>query len=121
MTLGGGGTIASWPRTCCCRCCCWPHAAGRGLSGWSFWQAFWSPRRFLAAYDELAPPQFAEDQARIDTFAAQTAGTLVYQAQGDPWCNTILLPFETAFLPEVLAIPAGIAFPSILTSPDVAS
>ena len=63
---------------------------------------------FLAAYNDLAPRQFTDEQARIDAFAAQTAGTLVYQAQGDPWCNTILLPQRTAFLPEALAIPAGI-------------
>ena len=63
---------------------------------------------FLAAYNNLAPPQFTDAQARIDAFAAQTAGTLVYQAQGDPWCNTILLPQRTAFLLEALAIPAGI-------------
>ena len=35
-------------------------------------------------------------------------GTLVYQPQGDPWCNTILLPLGSAFRPESLAIPAGI-------------
>ena len=63
---------------------------------------------FLTAYKVLAPSQFAEEQARIDAFAAQTAGTLVYQAQGDPWCNTILLPLRIAFRPESLAIPAGI-------------
>ena len=63
---------------------------------------------FLAAYNDRTPPQFTDEQARIDAFAAQTAGTLVYQAQGDPWCNTILLPQRTAFLPEALAIPAGI-------------
>ena len=63
---------------------------------------------FLAAYKDLAPWQFTDEQARIDEFAAQTAGTLVYRAQGDPWCNTILLPLRTAFLPEALAIPAGI-------------
>ena len=63
---------------------------------------------FLAEYDDLAPRQFTDEQARIDAFAAQTAGTLVYQAQGDPWCNTILLPLQTAFHPESLAIPAGI-------------
>ena len=32
----------------------------------------------------------------------------MYRAQGDPWCNTILLPERSAFLPEALAIPAGI-------------
>ena len=32
----------------------------------------------------------------------------MYQAQGDPWCNTILLPLRIAFRPESLAIPAGI-------------
>ena len=63
---------------------------------------------FLAAYNDRVPRQFTDEQARIDVFAAQTAGTLVYQAQGDPWCNTILLPQRTAFLPEALAIPAGI-------------
>ena len=63
---------------------------------------------FLTAYKVLAPPQFADEQARIDAFAAQTAGTLVYQAQGDPWCNTILMPLGSAFRPESLAIPAGI-------------
>ena len=47
---------------------------------------------FLTAYTVHAPPQFTDDQARIDAFAAQTAGTLEYRAQGDPWCNTILLP-----------------------------
>ena len=31
---------------------------------------------FLTAYKVLAPPQFAEEQARIDAFAAQTAGKL---------------------------------------------
>ena len=62
---------------------------------------------FLTAYKVLAPQQFAEEQVRIDAFAAQTAGTLVYRAQGDPWCNTILLPERSAFLPEALAIPAG--------------
>ena len=63
---------------------------------------------FLTAYKVLAPPQFAEEQARIDAFAAQTAGTLVYRAQDDPWCNTILLPFQSLSTPETLAIPAGI-------------
>ena len=63
---------------------------------------------FLTAYEELALGQFTDEQARIDAFAAQTAGTLVYQAQDDPWCNTILLPERTAFQPESLAIPAGI-------------
>ena len=63
---------------------------------------------FLADYKGIARWQFEDVQARIDAFAAQTAGTLVYQAQDDPWCNTILLPLRTAFLPESLAIPAGI-------------
>ena len=63
---------------------------------------------FLAAYGVLATRQFTDEQARFDAFARQTADTLVYQAQGDPWCNTILLPVQTAFLPESLAIPAGI-------------
>ena len=63
---------------------------------------------FLGAYKVLSTRQFTDEQARIDAFARQTAGTLVYQAQGDPWCNTILLPLRTAFLPESLAIPAGI-------------
>ena len=63
---------------------------------------------FLAAYGVLATRQFTDEQARFDAFARQTAGTLVYQAQDDPWCNTILLPLRTAFLPESLAIPAGI-------------
>ena len=63
---------------------------------------------FLAVYKDLAPQQFTDEQARIDAFAAQTAGTLVYQAQGDPWCNTILMPLGSAFRPESLAIPAGI-------------
>ena len=63
---------------------------------------------FFAAYKQLASRQFTDERARIDAFAAQTGGTLVYQAQDDPWCNTILLPFQTAFLPESLAIPAGI-------------
>ena len=63
---------------------------------------------FLTAYKVLAPPQFVEEQARIDAFAAQTAGTLVYRAQDDPWCNTILLPFQSLSSPEALAIPAGI-------------
>ena len=63
---------------------------------------------FLADYEEKARRQFEDVQARIDAFAAQTAGTLVYQAQGDPWCNTILLPLGSAFRPESLAIPAGI-------------
>ena len=63
---------------------------------------------FLAAYNDRVPPQFRDEQARIDEFAAQTAGTLVYQAQGDPWCNTVLLSERSAFFPESLAIPAGI-------------
>ena len=63
---------------------------------------------FLTHYQDLALGQFTDERARIDAFAAQTAGTLVYQAQGDPWCNTILLPERIAFLPESLAIPAGI-------------
>ena len=63
---------------------------------------------FLAEYKGMARRQFEDVQARIDAFAAQTAGTLVYQAQDDPWCNTILLPLRTAFLAEALAIPAGI-------------
>ena len=63
---------------------------------------------FLADYKEMARRQFTDERARIDAFAAQTAGTLVYRAQDDPWCNTILLPFRTAFLPESLAIPGGI-------------
>ena len=75
---------------------------------------------FLAAYNDRTQPQFTDEQARIDAFAAQTAGTLVYQAQDDPWCNTILLPERTAFLPEALAIPAGIglSFYSNNTSPS---
>ena len=74
---------------------------------------------FLAAYNYRAPRQFTDVQARIDTFAAQTAGTLVYRPQSDPWCNTILLPQRTAFLPESLAIPAGIGLSFYLdnTSP----
>ena len=63
---------------------------------------------FLTAYKVLAPPQFTEEQARIDAFAAQTAGTLVYRAQDDPWCNTILVPLRSLSTPEALAIPAGI-------------
>ena len=63
---------------------------------------------FLAYYKQEATRQFTDVQARIDEFAAQTAGTLVYQPQSDPWCNTILLPVRTAFRPESLAIPAGI-------------
>ena len=63
---------------------------------------------FLTHYKDLAVGQFTDERARIDAFAGQTAGTLVYQAQGDPWCNTILFPLRTAFLPEALAIPAGI-------------
>ena len=63
---------------------------------------------FLVEYKRMARPQFDDVQARIDVFAAQTAGTLVYQAQGDPWCNTILMPLRIAFRPESLAIPAGI-------------
>ena len=63
---------------------------------------------FLADYNEKAGRQFTDDRARIDAFAEQTAGTLVYQPQSDPWCNTILLPQRTAFLPESLVIPAGI-------------
>ena len=63
---------------------------------------------FLAAYKDLAPRQFTDEQARFDEFAAQTAGTLVYQAQGDPWCNTILLQLQTSLVLDLLAIPAGI-------------
>ena len=63
---------------------------------------------FLADYKEKASRQFTDDRARIDAFAEQTAGTLVYQPQSNPWCNTILLPQRIAFLPESLAIPAGI-------------
>ena len=63
---------------------------------------------FLVDYKEKASRQFKDDRARIDAFAEQTAGTLVYQPQSDPWCNTILLPQRTAFRPESLAIPAGI-------------
>ena len=63
---------------------------------------------FLADYKELATRQFTDERARVDAFAAQTGGTLVYHAQDDPWCNTVLLPFQTAFLPESLAIPTGI-------------
>ena len=63
---------------------------------------------FLADYKELATRQFTNEQARIDAFATQTGDTLVYEAKDDPWCNTILLPFRIAFLPESLAIPAGI-------------
>ncbi len=63
---------------------------------------------FLADYKVLATRQFTDEQARIDAFATQTGSTLVYEAQDDPWCNTILLPFRNAFLPESLAIPAGI-------------
>ena len=63
---------------------------------------------FLAAYKRLATRQFTDERARIDAFAEATAGTFVYQAQGDPWCNTILLPLGSAFRPESLAIPAGI-------------
>ena len=63
---------------------------------------------FLAAYTDLAPRQFTDEQARLDEFAAQTAGTLVYQAQSDPWCNTILLQLQTAIVLDLLAIPAGI-------------
>ena len=63
---------------------------------------------FLTDYKEKASRQFTDDRARIDAFAEQTAGTLVYRPQSDPWCNTILLPQRSAFLPESLAIPAGI-------------
>ena len=63
---------------------------------------------FLAAYKRLATGQFTDERARIDAFAEATVGTFVYQAQDDPWCNMILLPLRTAFLPESLAIPAGI-------------
>ena len=63
---------------------------------------------FLTAYKDLAPRQFTDEQARIDAFSAQTAGTLVYQAQDDPWCNTILLQLQTAFVLDLVAIPAGI-------------
>ena len=63
---------------------------------------------FLAAYTDLAPRQFTDEHARFDAFAAQTAGTLVYQAQDDPWCNTILLQLQTAIVLDLLAIPAGI-------------
>ena len=63
---------------------------------------------FLADYKSRATRQFTDEQARIDAFATQTGGTLVYQPQSDPWCNTILLPLRTAFRPESLAIPAGI-------------
>ena len=75
---------------------------------WRCWQGLLVTPSFLAAYKALALGQFTDERARIDAFAAQTAGTLVYRAQGDPWCNTILLPLRTAFLPETLAIPAGI-------------
>ncbi len=75
---------------------------------------------FLADYKEKASRQFTDERARIDAFADQTAGTLVYQPQSDPWCNTILLPQRIAFLPESLAIPAGIgiSFYSDSTSPS---
>ena len=63
---------------------------------------------FLTHYKDLALGQFTDERTRIDAFAVQTAGTLVYQAQGGPWCNTILFPLRTTFLPEALAIPAGI-------------
>ena len=62
---------------------------------------------FLAAYKDLAPRQFTDEQARFDVFAAQTAGTLVYQAQSDPWCNTVLLQLQNAIVLDLLAIPAG--------------
>ena len=75
-----------------------------------------------ATHRELALPQFTDVPARIDAFAARAAGTFMCRAQGDPWRNTILLPIQTAFHPEALAIPAGIGFyPSILTSPGAAS
>ena len=75
---------------------------------------------FLAEYEKRASRQFTDDRARIDAFAEQTAGTLVYRPQSDPWCNTILLPQRTAFLPESLAIPAGIGISFYLnnTSPS---
>ena len=69
---------------------------------------------FLAAYKRLATRQFTDERARIDAFAEATAGTFVYQAQDDPWCNTILLSLRTAFQPES-------AFPSISTSTAAAS
>ncbi len=62
---------------------------------------------FLAAYKDLAPRQFTDEQARFDEFAAQTSGTLVYQAQSDPWCNTVLLQLQNAIVLDLLAIPAG--------------
>ena len=62
---------------------------------------------FLAAYKDLAPRQFTDEQARFDVFAAQTAGTLEYEAQDDPWCNTVLLQLQNAIVLDLLAIPAG--------------
>ena len=63
---------------------------------------------FLAAYKDLAPRQFTDERARFDEFAARTAGTLEFQAQDDPWCNTILLQLQTAIVLDLMAIPAGI-------------
>ena len=51
------------------------------------------------------------EQARIDAFAAQTAGTLGYRAQDDPWCSTILLPLQSVFTAEALTLPSGIGIP----------
>ena len=75
---------------------------------------------FLAAYKRLATRQFTDERARIDAFAEAMAGTFVYQAQDDPWCNTILLSLRTAFQPES-AFRLESAFPSISTSTAVAS
>ena len=57
--------------------------------------------RFWLYYKQMATRQFTDVQARIDEFAAQTAGTLVYQPQSDPWCNTILLPRANRVPPGV--------------------
>ena len=104
---GCGWTIVSLLRTCYCRCCCWPYAVGRGVVAVMVLAGLLLTPSFLAAYKDLAPRQFTDEQARFDVFAAKTAGTLVYQAQDDPWCNTILLQLQTAIVLDLLAIPAG--------------
>ena len=56
---------------------------------------------FLAHYKGLAPPQFTDEQARIDEFAAQTAGTLVYQPQSNP-----VVQYDPA--PRANRVPPGV-------------
>ena len=60
---------------------------GGGWSRWRCWRGLLFTPSFLAYYKGLAPPQFTDEQARIDTFACPDGWHARDQAQDDPWCN----------------------------------